>query len=87
MTNSLALSNAVYSLRDAGIIVVAACGNAATNTDVNPTYPASYPLDNVVSVAATASDDTLASWLELRGDQRSPCSARREHLLHLCGHG
>ena len=61
-TNSLALSNAVYSLRDAGIIVVAACGNGATNTDVSPTYPASYPLDNVVSVAATASDDTLASF-------------------------
>jgi subtilisin family serine protease len=61
-TNSLALSNAVYSLRDAGIIVVAACGNDATNTDVSPTYPASYPLDNVVSVAATASDDTLASF-------------------------
>jgi subtilisin family serine protease len=61
-TNSLALSNAVYSLRDAGIIVVAACGNDATNTDVNPTYPASYPMDNVVSVAATASDDSLASF-------------------------
>jgi subtilisin family serine protease len=61
-TNSLALSNAVYSLRDAGIIVVAACGNDATNTDVNPTYPASYPLDNVVSVAATASDDSLANF-------------------------
>ena len=61
-TNSLALSNAVYTLRDAGIIVVAACGNDATNTDVNPTYPASYPMDNVVSVAATASDDTLASF-------------------------
>jgi len=61
-TNSLALSNAVLSLRDAGIIVVAACGNGATNIDVNPTYPASYPFDNVVSVAATASDDTLASF-------------------------
>jgi subtilisin family serine protease len=61
-TNSLALSNAVYSLRDAGVIVVAACGNDATNIDVNPTYPASYPLDNVVSVAATANDDTLATF-------------------------
>jgi subtilisin family serine protease len=61
-TNSLALSNAVYSLRDAGIIVVAACGNDATNRDVNPTYPASYSMDNVVSVAATARDDSLASF-------------------------
>jgi subtilisin family serine protease len=61
-TNSLALSNAIFSLRDAGVIVVAACGNGGTNTDINPTYPASYPMDNVVSVAATASDDTLASF-------------------------
>jgi len=61
-TNSLALSNGVYSLRESGIIVVAACGNGGTNTDVSPTYPASYPLDNVVAVAATASDDTLASF-------------------------
>ena len=61
-TNSLALSNGVYSLRDVGIIVVAACGNGATNTDVSPTFPACYPLDNVVSVAATASDDTLANF-------------------------
>ena len=60
-TNSLALSNAVYSLRDAGIIVVAACGNTGTNIDVAPTYPASYPLDNVVSVAYTTRGDTLAS--------------------------
>ena len=60
-TNSLALSNAVYSLRDAGIIVVAACGNTGTNIDVAPTYPASYPLDNIVSVAYTTRGDTLAS--------------------------
>ena len=58
-TNSLALSNAFYSVRNAGIIVVAAAGNASTNIDVNPTYPASYDLDNVVSVAYTTRNDTL----------------------------
>jgi subtilisin family serine protease len=62
LTNSLALSNAVYSLRDAGIILVAACGNGATNTDVSPTYPASYSMDHVVSVAATTNNDNLASF-------------------------
>jgi subtilisin family serine protease len=61
-TNSLALSNAVWSLRDDGIIVVAACGNEGTNVDVNPTYPACYPMDNIVSVAATASDDSLPAF-------------------------
>ncbi len=59
-TNSLALSNAVYSLRDAGIILVAAAGNIPTNVDVQPTYPACYHLDNVVSVASSMPDDTLA---------------------------
>ncbi len=52
-TNSLALSNAFESVRSAGIIVVAAAGNSSTNIDVNPTYPASYDFDNVVSVAYT----------------------------------
>jgi subtilisin family serine protease len=58
-TNSLALSNAVYSLHEAGIILVAASGNIPTNIDIQPTYPACYALDNVVSVAATMPDDTL----------------------------
>jgi subtilisin family serine protease len=62
-TNSLALSNAVSALRDAGVIVVAACGNGATpaDLDVNPVYPAGYHLDNVVSVAFTTRSDTLAA--------------------------
>ena len=59
---SLALSNAVSSLRDAGIIVVAACGNSATNIDVNPVYPACYALDNIVTVASTTRNDTLSAF-------------------------
>jgi len=58
---SLALSNAVYSLRDSNIIVVAASGNTATDIDVNPTYPASYHFDNIVTVADTTRTDTLAT--------------------------
>jgi subtilisin family serine protease len=60
-TNSLALSNAVASLRDAGIIVVAACGNSSTNIDLSPTYPASYPLDNIITVASITRSNTLAT--------------------------
>ncbi|HTY88246.1 MAG TPA: S8 family peptidase [Candidatus Acidoferrum sp.] len=60
-TNSLALSNAIASLRDAGIIVVAACGNSTTNIDLAPTYPASYALDNVVTVASLTRSNTLAT--------------------------
>lgn len=61
-TNSLALSNAMVSLRDAGIIVVAACGNSGTNIDLAPTFPASYALDNIVSVASTSKADDLSSF-------------------------
>src|SRR5205814_6205120 len=49
--------------RNAGIIFVAAAGNNYGNdNDINPTYPASYPVDNVVAVAATDSADNLASF-------------------------
>ncbi len=60
--DSLALSNAIVSARNAGVIVVAACGNSSANVDVSPTYPACYRLDNVVSVAATDRNDSLASF-------------------------
>ena len=59
--DSQALSNAVLSVRDAGIIVVAASGNSATNIDLNPSWPASYHFDNIVSVAYTTRSDTLAA--------------------------
>lgn len=61
-TNSLALSNAMISLRDAGIIVVAACGNSSTNIDLSPTYPASYQLDNIITVASTSKSNPLSTF-------------------------
>src|SRR5262249_47399530 len=60
-TNSLTLSNAIYSAGSAGIIVVAAAGNSATNIDLSPTYPQCYGLDNVVTVAYTTRNDVLAA--------------------------
>ncbi len=61
-TNSYCLSNAIYSARNAGIILVAACGNDGRNIDTNPLYPASYTIDNIVSVAASTRNDALASF-------------------------
>ena len=61
-TVSLALSNAIVSLQTAGIILVAACGNNTNDIDITPTYPSGYQLDNVVSVAATTSNDTLSAY-------------------------
>lgn len=56
---SASLSNAIYSARESGIIVVASAGNEAANVDVLPRYPACYNLDNIISVAATTRTDGL----------------------------
>lgn len=45
-----------------GIVVVAAAGNSGVNSDFSPSYPASYPAPNIISVAATDSSGNLASF-------------------------
>ena len=59
---SLALSNAIVSVRDAGIIFIASAGNNTVNLDVTPHYPACYNIDNIVSVAYTTHNDTLGGF-------------------------
>jgi subtilisin family serine protease len=53
---------AIEAAGKAGLLFVAAAGNQASSNDVLPFYPASYPLSNIISVAATTSSDTLASF-------------------------
>lgn len=48
--------------RAAGIIVVVAAGNDSSNNDRTPDYPSSYALDNIVSVAASTRNESLASF-------------------------
>src|SRR5437879_4205543 len=60
--NSTALRDAIDSLRQAGIIFVAAAGNSSEDNGVDPIYPASYDLDNIISVAATTRTDELANF-------------------------
>jgi subtilisin family serine protease len=45
-----------------GHLFVASAGNSTRNTDINPSYPGSYPAPNVVAVAATDRKDLLASF-------------------------
>lgn len=55
---SAAVSNALWAARADGLLVVAAAGNNAGNTDFIPYYPASLALDNLVAVgASTRTDD------------------------------
>jgi subtilisin family serine protease len=58
---SQSLSNAIYSARNAGLILVASCGNNSLNVDDNPRYPACYQIDNIVSVCYTTRSDGLAT--------------------------
>lgn len=54
--------SAISRLRTANIMVVCAAGNYATDNDSLAYYPACYDLDNIISVAATTSSDTLADF-------------------------
>jgi subtilisin family serine protease len=56
-------SQAVFeAIRASKSIFVAAAGNDATDNDFNPSYPASYDLGGVISVAATDDSDLLAGF-------------------------
>ncbi len=53
--------NAVSAAFDRGVIFVAAAGNEAANLDVARHYPASFSLDNIVTVGSTTRSETLAT--------------------------
>jgi len=53
---------AIKRARDAGLIFVAAAGNETTNLDLSPHYPASYNLDNVIAIGASARRDEAAAY-------------------------
>jgi hypothetical protein len=59
---SLTLHAAIIRANNEGIVFVAAAGNAGTNNDTSPFYPAGYDVANVVAVAATDNRDNLASF-------------------------
>jgi subtilisin family serine protease len=57
-----ALSDAVAAAGAANILNVFAAGNANTDTDAQPFYPASYKVPNLVAVAASDQNDDRASF-------------------------
>jgi subtilisin family serine protease len=52
----------INSLKTAGILVVASAGNAGNDVSVDKVYPASFPENNVISVAAINSLGNLSSF-------------------------
>jgi subtilisin family serine protease len=67
-----ALRDAIQRSADAGALFVVAAGNDGSNNDYSPIYPASFNVPNIITVAATTSSDTLASF--------SNTGARSVHL-------
>ncbi len=62
-TYSTALKNAIDSTGAHGMLCIAAAHNQRRDNDVTPIYPASYNLDNIIAVAATDHNDSLANEL------------------------
>ncbi len=61
-TFAQSLSDAIAQAGAAGHLFVAAAGNNSQDSGVVPFYPAAYPHDSIISVAATTNDDTRASF-------------------------
>ncbi len=60
---SSSLESAIENAGAAGVLFVAAAGNATfpNNNDTNPLYPPSYDCNNIISVLATTDDDKKRS--------------------------
>jgi Subtilisin-like serine proteases len=56
------LKQAIERSNAAGALFVAAAGNESNNNDANPTYPATYDVPNVLTVAAIDNRGQLASF-------------------------
>jgi thermitase len=61
-SSSESLHDAVDYVQDKGVLLVVAAGNDSEDIDSHPEYPASYTDSNILAVAASTDEDTLASF-------------------------
>jgi thermitase len=59
---SQALLASIKKAKERGIVFVAASGNESNNSDTRPSYPASYLVENIISVASHTAQDSLSSF-------------------------
>jgi subtilisin family serine protease len=69
---SQALLDEIVSARDHDMLFVAAVGSSSSDMDLNPFYPASYDVENVIAVMATT-----------ESDERAPFSNWGRNSVHL----
>ncbi|OGQ36013.1 MAG: hypothetical protein A3F16_08710 [Deltaproteobacteria bacterium RIFCSPHIGHO2_12_FULL_43_9] len=60
--SGIAVKDTIDEIGKLGVLVVAAAGNSAENVDKIPSYPAAFTSTNLITVAATDSDDSLVWW-------------------------
>jgi thermitase len=61
-SKSSSLQDEVDYAKSKGVLLVVAAGNDGENIDSNPEYPASFTEGNILTVAASTAQDTLASF-------------------------
>lgn len=59
---SQSLYDSIKRAQDKNMLFIAAAGNDGKDNDARPSYPASYDLDNIISVAAVDRNGDLASF-------------------------
>jgi len=83
---SQALYDAIDAQRKSDILFIAAAGNDNVDNDQNDFYPASYPLPNVLSVAATDPNDVKA-WFSNFGRRTVHLAAPGTDIISLRANG
>ena len=79
-SKSSALHDAVNYAQDHNTLLVVAAGNNGQNIDKQPIYPASFGDSNILAVAASTSDDTLASFSNF-GSENVDVAAPGDNIL------
>ena len=78
------LQEVINRCRSLGVLFIAAAGNRGMDNDKNPMFPASFPIDNIISVAAIDSNKNLSSFSDW-GLSTVHVAAPGEHILSTIG--